>query len=58
MSFTDADVEPAARQSVSSEHVALRSTPMPLGTEAKVHVCPASALSATAPSPVPVPVGA
>src|SRR6185437_15095928 len=55
--FTEDDVEPAARQLVGLAHAALRSTPMPLGTEAKAHVCPPSALSVTAPSPVPVPVG-
>jgi hypothetical protein len=55
--FTDDDVDPAARQAVGLKQAALRSTPMPLGTEAKVHVSPLSALSATAPSPVPVPVG-
>jgi len=55
--LTEDEVEPAARQSLVLEHVALRNTPMPLGTEAKAHVCPWSVLSATAPSPVAVPVG-
>ena len=50
-SLTVVPVVPAARQTEVEGHAVLCKTPTPDGTEARAHVWPPSALTATAPCP-------